>query len=245
MLSTIALLIVLTTPVKAGSAIMVHGAGGGGWEYDFWAKEYRKAGWTVIARDLVPAKGGLENTRFEDYVSQVESWRPKSKRPLVLIGASMGGPLVLKAAEQLKPDAIVLVNAAPPKGFWNRDKQEPMPSVVKWANGPLKDTEDSMPDSDRKTILWAWKKWRDESGQVMDALWAGVPVTKPTCPVLVIIGTNDTDIPPAISLNVADAFHADVFRYTGMSHVGPLMSTRAVEVAQNSLKWLERRISDR
>ena len=34
----------------------------------------------------------------------------------------------------------------------------------------------------------------DESGNVMNALRAGVPATKPACPVLCVLGENDTDI---------------------------------------------------
>jgi hypothetical protein len=46
---------------------------------------------------------------------------------------------------------------------------------------------------------------------------------------------------PDVSLKVADAFGADVFRFAGMSHVGPLMSTRAREVARQSLEWIAER----
>lgn len=237
--------LVLSATPSIGTAVMVHGAGGGGWEYDFWAKEYRKAGWKVVAKDLMPAKAGLAETQLEDYVVQVQSWGAKAKRPLVLVGASMGGALVLKAAEKLKPDLIVLVDSVPPSGFWKNEATAPIPPIVKWAGGPLKDTRDAMPDSDEKTIQWAWKKWRDESGAVMTALRQAVPVEPPKCPVLVIVGMKDTDIPPAVSLKVADAFAADVFRYAGMSHVGPLMSTRAREVARQSLEWIGERFKAR
>jgi pimeloyl-ACP methyl ester carboxylesterase len=241
MLASVAGLVLAAMPV--GTVVMIHGAGGGGWEYDYWAAEYRKAGWTVVAKDLVPAKGGLEKTAFADYVQQVKGWAAKARRPLVLVGASMGGALALKAAEDLKPDALILVNSVPPKGLWDREQAKPNPPVVKWAGGPLQDTRDSMPDSDEKTILWAWKKWRDESGAVMDELRAGIETRKPDCPVLVVIGAKDADIPPAVSLKVADRFKADVFQFAGMSHVGPLMSTRAREVAQDTLRWLEARLA--
>ncbi|HWA83232.1 MAG TPA: alpha/beta fold hydrolase, partial [Fimbriimonadaceae bacterium] len=72
-------------------AVMVHGAGGGGWEYRFWQPVFEKAGYRVVARDLVPAKGGLEKTTFDDYVDQI--CRAGGEHPAVLIGASMGGVL--------------------------------------------------------------------------------------------------------------------------------------------------------
>src|SRR5688572_26435522 len=119
-------LIGLTMLTTKATVIMIHGAGGGGWEYDLWKPVFEQAGYRVIARDLVPAKGGLEQTRFEDYVRQVQLWRPVSGK-VILIGASMGGILTLKSAELEDPDAIVLVNSAPPKGIGARRQGPPAP----------------------------------------------------------------------------------------------------------------------
>ncbi len=243
MISTLALASVLTAP--AGTAVMIHGAGGGGWEYDFWRPVFARNGWNVEARDLVPENGDLAQTTFDDYVKQVGGWQKDAPRPLILVGASMGGGIALKAAETLRPDAIILVNSVAPKGFREARDTSDIPDIIRWADGPLKDTEDSMPDSDRRTILWAWKKWRDESGQVVRTLRSGLEVEKPKCPVLVIIGEKDTDIPPEVSRRVAEAYGADVHFYAGMSHVGPLLSTRANEVAVAAQEWVARRMSDR
>jgi len=213
-------------------AIMIHGAGGGGWEYDLWRPVFEKAGWEVVAKDLVPAKGGLKSTRLDDYLHQVEATCPKD-RPFVLIGASMGGPIALKVAEKTHPSAVVLVNAVPSSGTGAKK----YPDVIRWANVPLKDTLDSMPDSDEATIRKAWKLWRDESGAVLRSISAGVHARKPACPVLVIIGTKDTDVPPATGRAVAKSYGADLIEYAGMSHVGPLLSTRAAEVAGTVATW--------
>jgi pimeloyl-ACP methyl ester carboxylesterase len=220
-----------------GTVVMIHGAGGGGWEYDLWKPVFEKAGWQVIARDLVPTKKGLAKTTFDDYLKQVVSWCPKDGR-VVLIGASMGGILALKAAEKVHPERIVLVNSVPPLGVGSLKKGPQAPPIMRWANGPLKDTEDAMPDSDRKTVLWAWKRWRDESGQVMNAIRKGIPARRPDCPTLVVIGESDTDIPPKTSHALAVWAGATAFSYPQMSHVGPLMSKRAQKVAQKVLGWI-------
>jgi len=221
--------------------ILVHGAGGGGWEYDLWKPVFTAAGYQFVAPDLLPRDpGGYEKTTLEDYIKQVVSWVPKGEKP-VFVGASMGGALALKAAERVPARAVVLVNSVPPAGVGPQRPAKKNPPVVRWANGPLKDTRDSMPDSDEKTILWAWKKWRDESGAVMDALRAGVPARKPACPSLVVLGEKDTDIPYAIGLKLAEWSGGDVLLYRGMSHVGPLLSTRAAEVARAVCLWCDSR----
>jgi pimeloyl-ACP methyl ester carboxylesterase len=228
---------------SGGTALMIHGAGGGGWEYDLWKPVFEQRGWRVVAIDLVPSEKGLAETTIDDYVKQVENWPGADKKPLVIVGASMGGPIALRAAVKLNPQAMILINPAPPKGFPRRESTEPIPDVVKWANGPVEDTRTAMPDSDERTILWAWKKWRDESGKVMTALRDGVDVQRPTCPLLVIVSQKDTDVSPDTSMRVARTYTGDVLWYEGMSHVGPLMSTRANEVATAAEDWANRRTS--
>lgn len=221
------------------TVVMIHGAGGGGWEYRFWREPFEKAGWTVVAPDLMPVAGGLAKTRFEDYASQTLA--VARGEPLVLIGASMGGVLALKAAERLSPKAIVLVNSVPPKGIPYPRPDQDVPDIVEWAGGPWQDTVDAMPDSDRSTRLFAHRRWRDESGAVLRAMRDGIDVARPRCRVLVVVGEADTDIPPETSRTLAEKLGADVFSYAGMSHVGPLLSTRATEVAQQVLAWVEER----
>ncbi|WP_309722257.1 alpha/beta fold hydrolase [Armatimonas sp.] len=221
------------------TTIFLHGAGGGGWEWFLWEPIFRKAGWRTLAPDLMPATSGLEHTQLSDYVGQAIATIPKDASPLIFIGASMGGLLALAAAAQRKPTALVLVNSVPPKGVsWPRAESKPAPPVVHWANGPLQETRDSMPDSDEKTIQFAWKRWRDESGAVLNTLHAGVELTNPGCPTLVVIGERDTDIPPETSLALATRLRADVHRYAGTSHVGPLLGKRALEIATATEHWL-------
>ena len=225
------------------TAVMLHGAGGGGWEWRFWEPVFQKRGWKTVAPDLLPAGGDLAATRLSDYEAQVERWgNAAGNRPLVLIGASMGGLLALMAARKLRPDALILVNAVPPKGVSKRNPPTDYPPVVKWANGPLKETRDAMPDSDELTIQFAWKRWRDESGAVMNEMGRGVELPNPTCPVLVVIGENDTDVSPETSLALATRLKADVHRYAKTSHVGPLLGKRAPEIAGAVEAWLAQRL---
>ncbi len=217
---------------------MIHGAGGGGWEYKFWKSEFEARGYRVIAPDLLPVAGDYAKTKFEDYVDQIV--KAGGKTPDVLIGASMGGVLVMKAAEKLRPKALVVVCSTLPKGVLDTAvAKEPSPPVLRWKGGPYKDTVDSMPDSDEATRKFAWPRWRDESGSVMNTIRAGVTITKPKCPVLVVIPESDDTIPPDHQQKLAGFLGADSLRFKGMSHVGPLLSKRAKEVARAVLTWLK------
>ena len=221
---------------------MIHGAGGGGWEYDRWKPIFQKANWRVIAPDLLPTKAGLAATTFEDYVAQVKQWVPKEHGQLVLVGASLGGILALKAAESVRPDAIVLVNSVTPLDVGAARPFRTYPPVILWANGPVKDTRDALPDGDEATIQWAAPKWRDESGAVLNTVSQGVKAQKPSVPTLVILGAQDADIPTESGLALAHWAGADTQIYAKTSHIGPLYGLRAEEIANAALRWLDSRL---
>ena len=153
------------------------------------------------------------------------------------MGASLGGILALQVAQALTPAALILVNSVPPAGVGMGRASAPRPAIVRWANGPLAETRAALFDSDEATIQWAWPRWRDESGAVLNQIAAGIPTAPPACPTLVILGEQDTDIPYQTGLSLAAWASADVVLYQGMSHVGPLLSRRAQEVARMVAVW--------
>jgi len=223
-------------------AVFVHGAGGGGWEWNAWTPIFERAGWHCIAGDLQPNQQGIAQTRFADYLAQVEHQAKEHKADrLILIGASMGGILALKASEMLHPNALILVNSVGPAGIGNR-KTKAHPKVVEWSKGTLTETQDSMPDSDEATIRFAFQHWRDESGAVLDEISKGIPVDPPKTPTLIVLGDKDTDVPNSVGKEMATRYGGEVRVYEGMSHVGPLLGKRAPEVAKDVLKWLDTNI---
>ena len=106
----------------------------------------------------------------------------------------------------------------------------------------LASTLRALPDADDAARLYAWRRWRDESGAVLTEISKGIAVKKPACPTLVIVGDQDTDIPPSTGRAIARELNADLTEFEGMSHLGPLLGTRAPEVAQSVLAWLEANI---
>ena len=221
-------------------ALLVHGSGAGAWEWLRWREVFEGAGWTAHAVDLEPGRSGLAATSFEDYVGQVTAALIESGPETVLIGASLGGTLALAAAGRAPAAAMVLVNAVPPGGTpgWPRQPTR-FPSVVAWSTKTVAETLSGLPDADPSVLEAVPARWRDESGAVMRALWAGVLVRSPSLPVLAVLGELDDQVPASAGLTMARRLRADTLRLSGVSHLGALLGRRAATAARLTLAWLD------
>lgn len=221
---------------RIASAVLVHGAGGGGWEWNVWRRVFQAHGIEVSAPDLEPARAGLADTSLGDYMAQVRSGIVAMPRPRALVGASLGGLLALACAGEA--DALVLVNPLPPAPWAvdlpSRDRDD----VVAWRrNARLPSTRRALPDSDDATALFAFRRWRDESGRVLREAHAGVALSAPACRTLCIASTADEDVPPEVPDRMAEAWGFESWRVPG-SHVGPLLGRDAADVASRTVAWL-------
>ena len=216
--------------------MFVHGAGGGGWEWDAWARVLRAAGWRVFAPDLQPAPAGLASTRLSDYREQVAGSLARARHEadrVVAVGASLGGLLVL--LEGADADARVLVNPMPPEGL----PGAAAPAVVPWGAGAsLPGTRRAIPEADDAAALFAFRRWRDESGQVLDAARAGIAAPASAAPTLVMASRDDQDVPFSVSAALATSLGAAFLPLTG-SHVAPLLGRGAAGAAAQALAWLD------
>ena len=224
----------------AARAVFVHGAGAGGWEWDIWRRVFAAHGWDCHAPDLMPAAIGLAATRLEDYVAQVRAWCAAGAPSPVLVGASLGGLLALLAAADVLPKALVLINPIVPAAFGTPAAQD-CPAIIPWASArSLHGTQRALPDADAAAILLAWRRWRDESGAVVNAARAGVAAESPRCPTLVMASAHDDAAPAAASAAMAAAFGAEFMSLPHASHVGPLLGRSASACAAAALAWLSR-----
>jgi pimeloyl-ACP methyl ester carboxylesterase len=228
---------------RTAVVVAVHGAGGGGWEWGVWARALGRRGFEVIAPDLMPGAKGIEKTSFMDYRSQVMDWCGGVRASVVLVGASLGGLLALSAAPLVKPVAIVLVNPLPPAGVLARPLYDVRPPVVPWARErSLAATRRAMPDADDAARLYALRRWRDESGAVLNEARDGIAVDPPRCPVLLLASELDADVPPVAARALAVRFSADFRTVAGASHVGPLLGRSAADSARDVGDWLAARV---
>ena len=230
---------------EASAVLFLHGAGGGGWEWNVWARVFEAEAFAVTSADLMPSASGLSQTRLADYSRQVRDAALALPAPRVLVGASLGGLLVLMNADLA--DALVLVNPLPPIP-WNSQfpARAAYPDVIPWRrDATLAGTRRSLFDADEASSLFAFRHWRDESGAVMNEACAGVATSVPECPVLVMASGRDDDVPDALSLALAQDLRADVIRLPNASHVGPLLGHKAAAAALQAVAWLNGRAKAR
>jgi pimeloyl-ACP methyl ester carboxylesterase len=225
------------------AVLMVHGAGGGGWEFNAWSRVFAAAGWQVRAPDLQPVAQGLAATRLDDYVAQVAAWLADLPRPRALVGASLGGLLALRCAGAV--DALVLVNPLPPAPWQARLPAKPRSRPVEaWrARASLAGTRRALPDAGVGEAWFAFRRWRDESGAVLDEARAGVACDRPACPVLVVASRGDIDVPIEASHDVAQWCGADLQVLDHASHVGALLGGHATRAAADAVTWLNVKIA--
>lgn len=223
------------------AALLLHGAGGGGWEWNLWSAALRADGFVVVAPDLQPSAAGLAATTLDDYRLQaLDAARTAGPAPVV-IGASLGGLLALQVAAATECRAVVLVNPLPPAPEAARLPPVPAPpEIVPWRSaGRYASTCRALPDADAATRRYAFRRWRDESGQVLAAARAGVEVAPARCPLLLLASERDTDVPVEVSAALAARLGASLIRLAG-DHLDPLLGTDATAIVKPVVGWIRR-----
>jgi pimeloyl-ACP methyl ester carboxylesterase len=226
--------------LRACNALLIHGAGGGAWEWSLWRGVLEAHAIAVHALQLQPAAVELAAITLQDYRTQVREALQALPHPRVLIGASLGGLLAAMCADQV--DALVLVNPLPPAP-WHRQlpRRDWSGEVVPWQrNARLASTRDALGDTDDAGAVFAFRHWRDESGRVLREANAGIEVEKPVCPALLIASAQDQDVPPEIIRAMAGQWQVELLETLAASHVGPLLGREAPDIARQAVAWLNR-----
>jgi pimeloyl-ACP methyl ester carboxylesterase len=221
-------------------AVLVHGAGGGAWEWSIWARALNADGIGVFAADLAANVSGIDKTSFRDYQAQVAQWLQAPKQAneqTVLIGASLGG--LLAATQVQHADALILINPIPPSPLNTQLQATQWPDIVPWASeSKFISTHRAMPDCDEQARIYAHRHWRDESGTVLREAYAGVECEKPSIPTLIIASENDAEIYHSVSLALAQEWRADFISIPNASHLGPAIGHSAAPTAAQAVAWL-------
>ena len=213
---------------------MVHGAGGGAWEWLIWQRVFEATGTLTCAFDLVP-NGALAATHYSHYLTQVHN-QIEMFKPNVLIGASLGGLLAAEAygaAPSIR--ALVLIAPMPKGGGAGMEIALP---VKRWAHATeLAKTARALADADSAAIAFSHARWRDESASVLNTAYAGRDFTASTRPTLMLVAENDLDIVENGLRAWAISEQMDVQCVRGASHTGVLLGRSAAPTAELAHRW--------
>lgn len=220
-------------------ALLLHGAGAGGWEWGIWGAVLEARGIRVATPDLVPAAGGLAATSLQDYRRQAIAALAALPAPRIAVGASLGGLLALDAAAAVGCAALVLVNPLPPLPEATALPPRTWPDgIVPWRrDARFASTVRAMPDADAGSRLLAFRHWRDESSRVLVKAHAGIRIEAPPCPLLVIASSADEAVPAALSAALAARLGGSLLRVDG-GHLSPVLGAQAVCCATAAVEWL-------
>ena len=219
--------------------MLIHGAGGGAWEWNRWQGVLEAHAIGVQSVELQAGSLGLHATSLRDYATQVRGTLRAMQRPRLVVGASLGGLLGAMCADDA--DALVLINPLPPAPWNERLHPRAWEPVVAWQrNARLSSTRAAMPDADEASALLAFRHWRDESGAALSEAQAGVAIENPACPALFVVSRQDEDVPRQSVLEWVSAWRADTLETIADSHVGPLLGPHAQSIAYQAVAWLNR-----
>jgi alpha-beta hydrolase superfamily lysophospholipase len=220
--------------------LMVHGIMGGGWYFEKWLGFFAALGTPAYALNLRGHHGSrpvhdVGRVSVMDYVSDVRDAAAGVRErhpgaPLVLVGHSMGGLIVQKAAESLEPAALVLVSTVPPRGipllcwplFRRELKHAPAMLTSRAIVADPKDVAalflNRVPPAEAVSFVSRWAPVSGRAGRDITFGRIAVDAARITCPVLVVAGADDVAIPPRIQQKVARKYGATFRTYKGNAH---------------------------
>ena len=153
---------------------------------------------------------GASEGRFED--GTLASWTDDAVEvvdrltdgPVILVGSSMGGWIALHVAIGRPERVVALVGiaAAPDFTDWGYSDEE---KAALQSDGRLEQANPYGPEP-HLTTLGFWK-----SGEAMRLLASGIAID---CPVRLIHGDHDRDVPPDIALRLKDRLRSDDVQVT-------------------------------
>jgi len=229
----------LSTPI-----LMVHGACHGWWVYRRWLPFYAAAGWRVYAMSLrnhtgsyaVPEKKFLQLT-VDDYAKDVLDVLAWMGRPAILIGHSMGGITVQKAAEQANLRALVLLASVGPGQLGAI--RDPLPADKPFMFTPEQARQIWFYSIDDLSFHVIYHQLVPESVSVMNHYSSGdlrIDRSKIDCPVLVIGAEHDRTVVHNFQ-SIANFYHSDRLFVPGAGH-DFMLEPAAIDVAIRINHWL-------
>jgi pimeloyl-ACP methyl ester carboxylesterase len=244
--------------------LMVHGIMGGSWYFAKWLDFFASRGAPAYALNLRGHHGSRPVDNFGrvsmmDYVSDVRdaAYGVRERHPaaaLVLVGHSMGGLVMQKAAESLAPAALVLLSAVPPRGIpllcWPLFRRELKHAAAMLMSREIVADPGDVADLflnrvDSAEVVSFLSRWAPASGRAGREITFGrvaVDAAHVACPVLVVAGADDVAIPPRIQRKVARKYGAAFRVYDGNAHF-LIWEPEWDRIAADVATWIDQHVS--
>ena len=252
---------------KSETIVMIHGMWAGGWIWDNYRRFFEGRGYRCLAPTLrlhdvdhtAPPPPGLGTTSLLDYAADLENEIKALERPPILMGHSMGGLLAQMLGSRGLARALVLLAPGPPGGilavypsmvrgvlsclgwgFWRRPVRQTYAEATYSAMHLV-------PAAERKDL---YERYVSESGRALYelGLWfldskraSRVDESRVTCPVLVIVGSEDRLTPAPLTRKIAEKYR-DVATYREYPHHAHKLTREPgwEVIAADIADWLEK-----
>jgi pimeloyl-ACP methyl ester carboxylesterase len=255
-----------STPKDATNnpVLLVHGAGGAGWEWMYFVPYLAERGKLktyapdIRGHDTLSGESML-TLSVMDYFEHMADFIvrriiPVHERLPIIIGHSMGGIIAQKLAEQGLARMVILVASVPPSGIDMKVKHHLAPildilsagyhNVLSQPFHPSIKLIESLfvePKKSKDMIELCHKKGLIESPRVIRELLGSqisVDKRKIRVPMLVIGAENDTIIPPEVVLKIGGYYKTVPTILSHLGHMCPL-EYGWERVASLCLKWIQ------
>jgi pimeloyl-ACP methyl ester carboxylesterase len=229
----------LQTPI-----LMVHGACHGWWVYHKWLPFFAAAGWRVYAMSLrnhagsytVPDEAYRQLT-VEDYSQDVLNVLGWLARPAILIGHSMGGITVQKAAELASLRALILLASVGPGQLGAI--RDPLPADENFMFTPEQARQIWFHRIGDEAFNQIYQQLVPESVGVMNHYSSGdlkIDRSKILCPVLAVGAEHDRTLVHSFE-SLADFYQCDRLFVPDAGH-DFMLEPAAIDVALRINHWL-------
>jgi len=244
--------------------LMVHGIMGGAWYFAKWLKFFGARGHPAYALNLRGHHGSRPVENFGrvsvmDYVADVRDASSGIRErhpgaPLILVGHSMGGLIVQKAAESISPAAAILLSSVPPRGIpllsWPLFRRELKHVPAMLASRAItvnpRDAADlflnRVDPTEVASFLPLWAPASGRAGREITFGRIAVDGRLVTCPVLAVAGADDVAIPTRIQRKIARKYDAPFRAYEGNAHF-LIWEAGWDRIAADAAAWLDQTVS--
>ncbi len=229
----------LKTPI-----LMVHGACHGWWAYHKWLPFYAAAGWKAYSMSLRNHTGSysIPEERYlklavDDYAEDVLKVLTWIDQPAILIGHSMGGITVQKAAEQANLRALILLASVGPGQLGAI--RDPLPPDKTFMFSPEQARKIWFYKIDDQSFDAIYQQLVPESVSVMNHYSTGdlrIDHSKIRCPIYVIGAEHDQTVVHNFQ-SIAEFYNGDRLFVPDAGH-DFMLEPAAIDVAIRINHWL-------